>query len=171
LIGDGVGGVGAVDVGAVLPQRVDEAVLREHARRRERERNMDREAGQRDGDDPRPDGSIARRVPGQNPHDEDRREREMDQYVVVVQKRDHGVALQGEALEPAFGEDVCSTLEIDDPPGVGERLVGVVAGEVSDLAVPEQDRDDQGDFTDGPRADCFHRPIMKGGARVSLIFG
>jgi len=72
----------------------------------------------------------------------------MDEHVVVVEESDHRVAVQREVLKPVLGEDVAVAFEVDHPTGIRDGLLGVVAREVPDLAIPEEDRPDQGEFSD-----------------------
>ncbi|MEO8693414.1 MAG: hypothetical protein ABI658_07840 [Acidimicrobiales bacterium] len=72
----------------------------------------------------------------------------MDEDVVPVEERDHGITVQGEALQSALGEDVQVALDTHDAAGVGDRLRGVVSCEVPNLAISEEDRHDQGEFAE-----------------------
>jgi len=88
-----------------------------------------------------------------HPADEREAHGEVHEDVVVVQELDQPVEAHREVLELVLVEHVQRLLDIDDPAGVGERGVSVVAGEMANLLVPEERGDDDDDLADGePRA-------------------
>jgi hypothetical protein len=148
LIRDRIVGVSAVDVGSVLAERVDKAVLRQHARRCKRICHVDRKSNGRDRDHPRADHPIVPGMSSQHPDYEDRGEGEMNEDVIAIQETNHRVAVHCQTLQSALGEDMQVALHPDHTTGVGHGLGRVVAREVTNLAIPEEDRHDQGEFAE-----------------------
>ena len=82
----------------------------------------------------------------------------MNEHVVAIEQLDERVAAHREVLETALGEDVGMAFQVDDSAGVGDSLVSVVARQVPDLAIADEDGHDQGNFPDRAWADCVHFP-------------
>jgi hypothetical protein len=161
LVGGRCGDVTAVDAGAVDVQRVDEPVLGQHAGRSQREGDVDRQSGQRDRQEPRPDARPHVRMAGVDPHHETDACREVDEDVVVVQEVDGQAAAQDEVLQRALTEHAEPLLDADDPVGVRHRPVDIAAGQMTHLAVDHEDAHHQGELTDG-RCDRASRPLTCG---------
>ncbi len=149
LVGDRGIGVLGVDARAVGLERVDEAVLIEHARRCQRIEHVDHERDQRHQHEPVPEPGVEVSVAEHHPADEGEAGGEVDEDVVVVEELDQPVETQREILEPVLVEHVQGLLDIDHAAGVGERRVGVVARQVADLLVAEERDDDDDDLAHG----------------------
>jgi hypothetical protein len=146
LVGDRLVGVLGVDPRAVGVQRVDEAVLVEHARGSEWEGDVDHQRRQRHAQEPVPESGIQIAVPQHDPADEAEAEREVDEHVVVVEELDQPVEPHRDVLDAVLVEHVQGALDVDHCAGVGEGGVGVALRQMADTFVPDEGDDDQGDL-------------------------
>ena len=135
-----------VDPRTVGLQRVDEAVLVEHARRRQRIQHVDHECDHRHRDEPVAEPRVEIPVAPHHPADEGEAGGEVDEHVVVVEELDQPLQPHRHPLDAVLAEQVQRALDVDHPAGVGEGRVGVVAGQVADLLVAEEGGDDDDDF-------------------------
>ena len=149
LVGDRGVGVLRVDPRAVGLERVHEAVLVEHPRRRQRIQHVDDERHQGDRQEPVAEPRVDVTMAPHDPADEREAGREVDEHVVVVQELDQPVESHRQVLDALLTEDVQRSLGDDDLTGVGERRVRVATGQVSDLLVGEEGGGDDDDLADG----------------------
>ena len=84
-----------------------------------------------------------------HPADEREAGGEVDEHVVVVEELDQPVETHRHPLDAVLAEHVQRALDVDHPAGVGERRIGVVAGQVADLLVAEERGDDDDDLAHG----------------------
>jgi hypothetical protein len=112
---------------------------------------VDHQGRDRDSDHPRADAAVPLWVTRQHPHHEDRRQREVDTDVVTVEEADDGFAVERQRLHRLLGEQAQPALETDHLAGVLDGLVGVVAGQIADLAVADEGDGDDDQFAHQPR--------------------
>jgi hypothetical protein len=167
LVGDRLGVVGRVDVGPVHVERVDEPG--HHPRRGERVGDVDRERRCGDADQPVPHGAVPVGPADEQPQHERDRDREVDADVVAVEEPDQRLAAERELLHGALRHEPAA-LHREHVAGVGERVIGVVAGEEANLAVADEQRRHERDLADerpaGERGDPRRERSVFGPDRV-----
>jgi hypothetical protein len=146
LVGNRRRGVLRVDLRTVRLQRVHEAVLVEHPGRRQRIHDVQHESDHGHRQEPVAKARVDVTVAEHHPADEREAGREVDEHVVVVQELDQPVQPHRQVLDPVLAEHVQRLLGIDDLAGVGERRIGVVTSQVTDLLVPDEGDNDEDDL-------------------------